>query len=205
MTTRHNFRTSSLIVSLIFIILALFFLIFLFLTNNELHRKSLIFPTILQTVVQKNATCETFENCSHAYNFPSYAVNSQHKLKFYESSRLSLVTDKPSLMGCVNRTELIMNGVGMTSLLTFEPIDCSLFCVGRNFSRVNLRNSDQLSSCFCSNEWPTLRPSKCEVQSTNLNIFKSYKLSPIKLPTLKVKFVPLSLPRFNYTRLKFFG
>ncbi|XP_075241762.1 sialate:O-sulfotransferase 1-like [Convolutriloba macropyga] len=89
-------------------------------------------------------------------------------------------------MGCVNKSEaMLKEAVKMTSELKFEPVDCSLFCIGRNFSRVNF-HSGQNSTCFCSNDVPVYNSSECERETTtDMNIFKSYKLDPFKLPPVK--------------------
>ena len=78
--------------------------------------------------------------------------------------------------------------VKMTTELKFEPVDCSLFCVGRNFSRVNIHDCGSKSTCFCSNDVPVDNSSQCGREATtDKNTFKSYKLNPFAPPNIKVK------------------
>ena len=105
------------------------------------------------------------------------------KVPFYESLSVLLVTKRPVFIGCVNRNDTRIQNFITTTQLKFDPIDCALFCVGRNYSRMNIRTNDKQSTCFCSEDLQNMY-SICENSD---NIFKSYTLDPVTIPSVKVK------------------
>ena len=122
----------------------------------------------------------TKSHCSGANSNSEKCQN----VPFYESLSVLLVTKQPFFTGCVNRNDPRIKKVPSTTQLKFEPIDCALFCVGRNYSRVNIRTDGMQSTCFCSGDLPSLE-STCENSDT---IFKSYSLDPVSFPSLKVNY-----------------
>ena len=159
--------------------------------NNDQHELKFVLPKIAPQVRTRDKpdSGSGFDNdSSSVFKSDNHSKSNQQKEHFYDSSRLSIVTRKPLFVGCVKKSEaMLKDAVKMTSELKFEPVDCSLFCIGRNFSRVNI-HSGQNSTCFCSNDVQVYNSPECERETTtDTNIFKSYKLDPFKLPPVKVK------------------
>ena len=188
--TYLNKKTAThLLAAVIFVTVSLVFINWI--VNNDIAALKLVLP---KTAPQVRA-CENpdsgsgFDNDSSSiFKSDNHSKSNQQKEHFYDSSRLSIVTRKPLFVGCVKKSEaMLKDAVKMTSELKFEPVDCSLFCIGRNFSRVNI-HSGQNSTCFCSNDVPVYNSPECERETTtDRNIFKSYKLGPFKLPAVKVQ------------------
>ena len=142
-----------------------------FMASNFSARKMVLLPA--HRITQPNCSGIN-SNSDKCQNVP-----------FYESLSVLLVSKQPLFTGCVNRNDPRMQKVPSTTQLKFEPIDCALFCVGRNYSRMNIRTDEIQSACFCSGDLPSSK-SVCENSSTETN-FKSYKLDPVSIPSVKVK------------------
>ena len=188
-TNRNPKSATRLLAAAIFV--TAWFVFINWFVNNDQHALKFVLPKISPQVRTRDKpdSVSGFDNDSSSiFKSDSHSKTKHEKEQFYDSSRLSIVTRKPLFMGCVNKSEaMLKEAVKMTSELKFEPVDCSLFCIGRNFSRVNF-HSGQNSTCFCSNDVPVYNSSECERETTtDMNIFKSYKLDPFKLPPVKVQ------------------
>ena len=166
-TDDSKFTTGS---GFILILIASFFAL-RFMASNFLARKMVLLPA--HRITQPNCSGIN-SNSDKCQNVP-----------FYESLSVLLVTKQPLFTGCVQRSDPRMQKVPSTTQLKFEPIDCALFCVGRNYSRMNIRTDEIQSACFCSGDLPSSE-TVCENSSTEIN-FKSYKLDPVSIPSVKVK------------------
>ena len=117
-------------------------------------------------------------------NFTEDKQKQHYQFSYYQSSFLSLVSEKPLFSGCVNKNDPKLKKFSFTAELKFNSTDCSLFCIGRNFSHVNIQTNENNSTCFCSNDLPV--SPHCKRKLNIRTIFKSYKLFPRKIPSLKV-------------------
>ena len=112
-------------------------------------------------------------------SFPSTKLTFTHsvfglknEMKRIESSKLVKLAADVEFVGCVG----VDDG---NPVLKADPVDCTLFCLGRFYSFVNVNQLSRL--CFCSKSTHT------QITGCSKDTFDRYELRPKKYPNSVVR------------------